>query len=568
MADKEATLIVRLKDQATGALKGLQDAVSGLGIKFIGVSAAVTGFISVLVSSVKAYMENEKAVNRLESALAAQGNQTVATSKDLQKYAEDIARASVFTDEALMATEAFYVTLGFGSEKVKKATQMAADLAATMGWDLQTATMMVGKALSGNETILRRYGLTLEDVNRMHGAASNQLNTLSGRAQNLNNRLDELKEKIGRMLLPTLQAWAGWLEKIVASMEKLAGADDKNLKGRELTIAALQKEADRLATVIQMYDQYGKSNTEAARAAKARFDQVMAAMAREKAALASQGPAKTGATGFAGRASMGEQSAAQKEAEKLAAETQAMLLGLTTKEQARQALSRYYEDAEVARLQMLMSNKEAMELASNLKRNEANKNFAEMEKVQNAALAAANLKYKEEEAKKIKELEERRKKDFVSTLQFIATMSSSSNKTLAAIGKTSAVAIATIDTYTAANKALASAPPPFNFVLMGAVIAAGLANVASISGVALAQGGIVPARPGGTQAILGEGGRAEAVIPLGDRRAQAALGGMGANVGNVYVTVNGVNDPRQIAAKIGHEIIKSIRGQGQIDFQR
>jgi len=39
---------------------------------------------------------------------------------------------------------------------------------------------------------------------------------------------------------------------------------------------------------------------------------------------------------------------------------------------------------------------------------------------------------------------------------------------------------AIIDTYTAANTALASAPPPANFILAGATIAAGFANVASI----------------------------------------------------------------------------------------
>jgi hypothetical protein len=39
---------------------------------------------------------------------------------------------------------------------------------------------------------------------------------------------------------------------------------------------------------------------------------------------------------------------------------------------------------------------------------------------------------------------------------------------------------AIIDTYVAANKALASAPPPFNFILMGGVIAGGLANIKKI----------------------------------------------------------------------------------------
>lgn len=44
-----------------------------------------------------------------------------------------------------------------------------------------------------------------------------------------------------------------------------------------------------------------------------------------------------------------------------------------------------------------------------------------------------------------------------------------------------AIGQAVIDTYVAANKALASAPPPLNFLLMGSVIATGIANIKKIS---------------------------------------------------------------------------------------
>jgi len=51
----------------------------------------------------------------------------------------------------------------------------------------------------------------------------------------------------------------------------------------------------------------------------------------------------------------------------------------------------------------------------------------------------------------------------------LASLTSSGNKELAAIGKAAAVAQATIDGYVAVQKALASAPPPWNFALAGAV---------------------------------------------------------------------------------------------------
>lgn len=87
-----------------------------------------------------------------------------------------------------------------------------------------------------------------------------------------------------------------------------------------------------------------------------------------------------------------------------------------------------------------------------------------------------------------KNSEKERQANLMSSLNTIATMSDSSNKTLAALGKASAVSIATIDGIVAVQKALASAPPPFNIALAAMVGAATAANVAKISGVKLKNG--------------------------------------------------------------------------------
>ena len=567
MADKEATLIIRLKDEASNALKGLQGSIAGLGTRFLGVAGILTGLVAVLVSSAKAYMENESAVNRLSTALRNQGVSNQEVSLDLQKYALNLAKVTVYSDEALMGSQAFFVTLGFGSEKIKKATQMAADLASTLSLDLHTATMMVGKALNGNDTILKRYGLTLGDVERMHGAAASQAKTLSGHLANLSNRVDELKEGIGAQLLPTLQAWVDWLEKIMVAVEGVTGATDKGLSGRQLTIAALVKESDQLATTIQMYDNYGNSNMQAAKAAQDRYAKVEAALTRERALLASE-TAKKGGTSFAGSTSAGDKEDEAKRLAKLDTETANMVQKMTTREQAIQQLKQQYKMTDSQMLVQNLGIQEALEAESLARRLEAAGKNDQAKLVREAAVLKAQKKNEEDLAKWRLKQDEDRKKNFVDTLTFISTLAESKNKALAAIGKAASIANATISTYEAANKALASAPPPWNFALVALVVAAGMANVAKIAGVQMAQGGIVQARPGGTLATIGEGGRSEAVIPLNDPRARQALGGMGGSVGNVYVTVNGVNDPREIAAAVGQEIIKTIRGQGQIDFTR
>lgn len=104
------------------------------------------------------------------------------------------------------------------------------------------------------------------------------------------------------------------------------------------------------------------------------------------------------------------------------------------------------------------------------------------------------------------------------TLTFISTLAQSKNKALQAVGKAAAITQATIDTYAAANVALKAAPPPFNFVLMAAVIAAGLANVAKISGVGGSgggsRGGSVPSNSGGRDFGGGRGNQGGSIFNL------------------------------------------------------
>lgn len=66
----------------------------------------------------------------------------------------------------------------------------------------------------------------------------------------------------------------------------------------------------------------------------------------------------------------------------------------------------------------------------------------------------------------------------------LESLQGSSNKKLAALGKAAAIAQATIDGVLAVQKALASAPPPMNFIQAAVVGAVAAANVASIAGMA------------------------------------------------------------------------------------
>jgi TP901 family phage tail tape measure protein len=94
------------------------------------------------------------------------------------------------------------------------------------------------------------------------------------------------------------------------------------------------------------------------------------------------------------------------------------------------------------------------------------------------------------------------------------------------LSKAIAVGNAVVNTYLAATRALASAEPPRNFIMMGATIASGLVAVAKIAGVQFAEGGLVgggniPRQPNGDN-VLATVKTGEVVLT---QQQQASLGG-------------------------------------------
>lgn len=100
-------------------------------------------------------------------------------------------------------------------------------------------------------------------------------------------------------------------------------------------------------------------------------------------------------------------------------------------------------------------------------------------------------KIADDQSKHEAEVQKLRIANLGSTLGTISSLSSSNSRELAAIGKAAAISTATIDGISAVQKALASAPPPFNFALAAAVGAATVANVSKIAGVGLNKGGTI-----------------------------------------------------------------------------
>lgn len=187
--------------------------------------------------------------------------------------------------------------------------------------------------------------------------------------------------------------------------------------------------------------------------------------------------------------------------------------------------------------------------------------------IQLAKQQSAELAKVEAEKTKAEERQQKvREQNFDSSLGVIAGLAGSNNKTLAAIGKAAAITQATIDGFAAVQKALASAPPPFNFALAGLVGVATAANVSKIAGVPLATG--IDSVPGigssdNFPAMLAPG---ERVVPAKTNEDLTAFlekqsSGQGITI-NVVMNDVFTSDPREMGLKIINTINETAQANG------
>ena len=156
-------------------------------------------------------------------------------------------------------------------------------------------------------------------------------------------------------------------------------------------------------------------------------------------------------------------------------------------------------------------------------------------------------------------------------LSQMSSLQSSNNALLAAAGKAAAIAQISISTPEAAAQGykwgMALGGPGLAAAFQGLAYAAGAANIAKVAGVKLAEGGIVMPTQGGTQATIGEGGRAEAVIPLPDNF-DPDSGGVG---GRITINFNGVvmgdeEQARRFVREIDNGLLKLRQNNESVAF--
>ncbi len=187
--------------------------------------AAIVGWATI---SLKAYADNQLGVTKLIAALGSHG----IASEELVNHLHDQARAlealSGIQEDNITAAQTMFVTYGLQGDLLDKATQAAIDFTARTG-NLETSTNLLAKAFEGNTTMLKRYGITVDQtlqpgqqfaelltkISTQFGPVSAaQVGTFSGQLTALANAFKHLEEETGKIIAAGGDGILGWLTKL------------------------------------------------------------------------------------------------------------------------------------------------------------------------------------------------------------------------------------------------------------------------------------------------------------------------------------------------------------------
>jgi len=238
--DVAINLLTKLQDKGFKDLekstKKSNKILGGLGKKLLAVFS-VTAITAYGKASVKAFLDEEKAVRRLNIALenTAQGFKALAA----EDFIGNLQRTARVADDELRPAFTTLINAGIDFEQSQKLLKTALDVSAGSGKDLQAVTVGLSRAFNGNNTALSRLNLGLTKAQlkaasfddiialvtaKFAGQADAAAQTYAGRLAAINIAADEASETIGQGLIKALDLATG---SSVGAETALAGVSTK-----------------------------------------------------------------------------------------------------------------------------------------------------------------------------------------------------------------------------------------------------------------------------------------------------------------------------------------------------
>lgn len=229
----------RVKGDLKGAQPGITSAIGAIGVKLGATLAAAFGAGAAMALGRESIALAEVQINaqqRLAATITATGAAAGFTAKQLQGFASDLQSITTFGDEAILDAGAKLLTFkSIQGDVFKSALKAAMDLSAVGFGDLNSTVLQLGKALEDpaiGMTALTRVGVTFSEVQKViikdlvkegkireaqvvllktvegqvKGVAEAMAKTPVGKLQQMRNVLGDMKEELGKLLIPLQQS--------------------------------------------------------------------------------------------------------------------------------------------------------------------------------------------------------------------------------------------------------------------------------------------------------------------------------------------------------------------------
>lgn len=591
--NNEATLLLRIKTAGEDLLSKTKGALGDLRTWAAAAFAALTSG-----AAVSAFKDAEKSSNALNQSLIQQGIYTRALSEDYRTMAADLQKKTTFDDDSIIAAQAQMQSYLGQTKITRELMQATLDLATAKKMDLVSAADIVGKSIGTNTNALKRQGVELSDnatksekfsqviagLNTKFGGQAEAAAQGLGSLDQMKNVIGDLLELVGEKFAPFVSMMAKQITQLASdvmnnkavwetfdkTLEIVAGTVSSLKFGflvlKDVVVGTLSTAAQALIAFVtgdfsNVKEILRTGISEMGENIKSDFEKYLSEMDAIKAIRANK-----------------EKNEEEEEVRrKQQTEERKKHIMLTAADEEKKFLEARTEKE----LQKLMTDQQLMKdqyLSSLNWRLFAENDHTKKLELEMEKRRYLDLKYKqaEEAASKVSArimiaIAGDRAEEFKQTLDNMSNMQNSKNKILQVAGKAAALAnitMNTADAATGAYRAMVGVPvigPGLAVGAATATVAYGAEQAANVAGVQLAEGGIVKATPGGIHAIIGEGGRDEAVIPLEKGKA------LGGTVVNVVVNGPLLGDERQArewAIFLDKEFFKLRQSNSSLAFDR
>lgn len=272
----ERTFLVRLLGNADGAITAfknlaregqqsiekVQKVGAGIGSAFdvvkkgafiaVGALTAVGGAAAAAVAAAAADEASQKS---LEAQLIRSAGATQAQVEQTEAFIEKAMLATGIADDELRPAFGNLARATGDLDKAQRLFNLALDISAATGKDLESVTLGLGRAANGQVAGLQKLGIPIDDNTKKSkdfanalaglekqfgGAAAAAADTFSGRVQILRTSLGEVVEEIGYALLPAAERLVQFLqERIVPALQAASrGFRDEGISGAVKYFAA------------------------------------------------------------------------------------------------------------------------------------------------------------------------------------------------------------------------------------------------------------------------------------------------------------------------------------------